>query len=436
MTPTPQPPLLPQGSQQQPAKSAAPRVPLAQRLRFFYQIARGWIVSPRNEDALLDAETTRPRSAIRISAIALGIFLLWAAFADLDQVTRAQGTVIASSRSQVMQAVDGGVLQELLVKEGDIVEAQQVLARLDRAKLQASYLEARARAVALKMNVARLQAEVLDKPLALGADVKSYPEFRTNQEALFEKRQSSIREEIQSLEAMLKLAKQELEMTEPLLRTGDVSRSDVLRLQRQVADLAAQITNRRNKYFQDSQAELSKAQEDLAGAEQIVTQRKELLDAAEFHSPMRGIVKNIRITTKGGVLRPGEELMQIVPLDDDLIVEAKVRPADIGFLKPGLESSVKIDAYDYTIYGSLPGKVTYISADTLREEQPRQQAELEFYRVQVRVEGREFKKKKNEKLEIQPGMTATVEIKTGSNTVLRYLTKPVIKTLSESMGER
>lgn len=409
---------------------------MAQRLRFFYQIARGWIVSPRNEDALLDAETTRPRSAIRISAIALGIFLLWAAFADLDQVTRAQGTVIASSRSQVMQAVDGGVLQELLVKEGDIVEAQQVLARLDRAKLQASYLEARARAVALKMNVARLQAEVLDKPLALGADVKSYPEFRTNQEALFEKRQSSIREEIQSLEAMLKLAKQELEMTEPLLRTGDVSRSDVLRLQRQVADLAAQITNRRNKYFQDSQAELSKAQEDLAGAEQIVTQRKELLDAAEFHSPMRGIVKNIRITTKGGVLRPGEELMQIVPLDDDLIVEAKVRPADIGFLKPGLESSVKIDAYDYTIYGSLPGKVTYISADTLREEQPRQQAELEFYRVQVRVEGREFKKKKNEKLEIQPGMTATVEIKTGSNTVLRYLTKPVIKTLSESMGER
>lgn len=399
-------------------------------------LARGWIFSAKNEDASLDAETHRPRSAIKISGIAVGIFLLWASLADLDQVTRAPGTVIASSRSQVMQTVDGGVLQELLVKEGDIVEARQLLAKLDKTKLEAAYLEARAKAIALKMNVARLRAEVLNKPVTFGSESKSYPQFRVSQQALFEKRQSSIKEEIESLETMLNLAQQELDMTAPLLKTGDVSRSDVLRLQRQVADLKAQITNRRNKYFQDSQTELSRAEEELAGAEQIVTQRKEQLDAVEFRSPMRGVVKNIRVTTKGGVLRPGEELMQIVPLDDDLIIEAKVRPADVGFLKSGLEANVKIDAYDYTIYGTLHGKVTYISADTIKDEQPRQQVEQEYYRVQVQVDGREFKKRKNEKIEIQPGMTATVEIKTGTNTVLRYLTKPVIKTVSESMGER
>jgi adhesin transport system membrane fusion protein len=393
-------------------------------------------MAAKNEDRRLEYETERPRLAIKISVVGVAIFVLWAAFAELDQVTRAPGAVIASSRSQIMQAIDGGVLQELLVKEGDIVEAQQVVARLDKTKLEAGYLEARAKLTALRMNVARLQAEVLDRPMILGHDAKAYPEFKINQEALFNKRRASIREEIQALEAMLQLARQELDMTEPLLKTGDVSRSDILRLQRQVADLNAQITNRRNKYFQDSQAELSKSQEDLASMEQIVAQRKEQLDAAELRSPMRGTIKNIRVTTRGGVLRAGEELLQIVPLDDDLVIEAKVRPADIGFLKPGLESSVKIDAYDYTIYGSLPGKVAYISADTLREEQPRQQGEQDFYRVQIRVDAKEFKKRRNEKLEIQPGMTATVEIKTGSNTVLRYLTKPVTKTLSESLGER
>lgn len=397
---------------------------------------RGWIFAPKNEDEILDFDTKRPRSALIISISGVAVFLIWASLAELDQVTRAPGSVIASSRSQVMQAVDGGVLQELMVKEGDIVEANQLVAKLDRTKLEAAYLEARAKAVALRINVTRLQAEVLDRPLVFDAESARYPQFRENQIALFQKRQSAIRQEISALEKMLSLAQQELEMTEPLLKTGDVSRSDVLRLQRQVADLNAQITNRRNKYFQDSQAELNKAEEELASVLQIVAQRKEQLDATEFRSPMRGTVKNIRITTRGGVLRAGEELMQIVPLNDDLVIEAKVRPADIGFLKNGLEAAVKVDAYDYTIYGNLDGKVTYISADTLREESPRPGQEAEYYRVWVQVENKAFSKRKNEPLEIQPGMTATVEIKTGSNTVLRYITKPVIKTVSESMGER
>lgn len=388
------------------------------------------------KDEFLESETKRQRVALFISLVGFGLFLLWAAFAELDQVTRAPGSVISSSRSQVLQTVDGGVLKELLVKEGDTVETNQLIAKLDRTKFESSYLESRAKAVALKMNVDRLRAEVLDKPLIFDSDSKLYPQFLANQKTLFEKRQFSIRQELSALETALSLAKQELEITEPLLKTGDISRSEILKLQRQVADLSAQITNRRNKYFQDSQAELSRAEEELAGVLQVMTQRKEQLEATEFRAPMRGIVKNIRVTTKGGVLRAGEELMQIVPLDDDLIIEAKVRSADIGFLKTGLPASIKIDAYDYTIYGSLSGRVTYISADTLKEESPRPGQEAEFYRAWIQVQEKFFSKRKGEKLELQPGMTATVEIKTGSNTVLRYITKPVIKTVSESMGER
>ncbi|MCE1180953.1 MAG: HlyD family type I secretion periplasmic adaptor subunit, partial [Rhodocyclales bacterium] len=195
-----------------------------------------------------------------------------------------------------------------------------------------------------------------------------------------------------------------------------------------------QITNRRNKYLQDTQSELVKAQEDLDGVLQVVTQRKEMLDFTEIRAPMDGVVRNVRLTTLGGVAKPGEEIMQIVPLDDDLIIEAKVRPADIAFVKPGLPAKVKLDAYDYTVYGALDGNVSYISADTITEEM--RGAEQAFYRVQVKISGSQLHSRSGEKIEIQPGMTATAEIKTGQNTVLRYLTKPVTKTLSESMGER
>jgi adhesin transport system membrane fusion protein len=219
-----------------------------------------------------------------------------------------------------------------------------------------------------------------------------------------------------------------------LLKTGDVSQTDVMRLQRQVAELKSQVTNKRNKYFQDAQTELSKAQEDLAGVQQNMVQRKSQLELTELRAPVHGVVKNVRITTLGGVIRPGEEVMQIVPLEDSLIVQAKLSPADIAFVKTGMQARVKIDAYDYTVYGDLAGKLTYISADTLSEDL--RQGEQPYYRVQVQTIGRQFSGKPHEQLEIQPGMTATIEIRTGERTVLQYLTKPVTKTLTQSLGER
>lgn len=374
------------------------------------------------------------RLVMWVTFLSMIIFVTWAYYAELDQITRAPGSVIASSRTQIIQSQDGGMIEELLVKEGDNVDVGQVLVRIDSTRVESAYLETRAKAAGLAATAARLRAEVYGGQPKFTRDIDAYPDFKANQIALFKKRKSALEEELGALTKMQALAQQELEMNLPLLKSGDVSRTEILRLQRQVADFQSQITNKRNKYFQDSQAELNKTEEDLAGVKQTMAQRKDQLNMTQLKAPVRGVVKNVRITTQGGVLRPGDEVMQIVPLEDDLVIEAKVSPKDIAFLGIGQTAQVKIDAYDYTIYGALPGKLVFISADTLTENL--KQNEEPYYRVHVRTAGRQFSKAWDKRMEILPGMTATVEIQTGRKTVLQYLTKPIIKTMSESLGER
>jgi len=368
------------------------------------------------------------------SFLAVAGFLVWANWAELDQITRASGQVIASSRNQVIQAPDGGVLAALPVHEGAQVKRGELLVRFDKARSEAGYLESAAKTAALRATVARLNAEIFGGEPRFPPELAQYPEFRATQLALFNKRRAAVREEIGALEQSRTLIKAELEMNLPLLETGDVSRAEILKLQRQAAEIQGQITNRRNKYLQDIQTDLAKAQEDLASVLQILAQRKEQLDYTEIRSPMDGVVRNVRLTTLGGVAKPGEEIMQIVPLNDDMIIEVKVKPSDIAFVRPGLPASVKLDAYDYTLYGALMGEVTYISADTLNEET--RGNDQPYYRVQIKTRAHHLVSRRNQRIDIQPGMTATAEIKTGSNTVLRYLAKPITKTLNESLGER
>jgi adhesin transport system membrane fusion protein len=367
-------------------------------------------------------------------AAALALFVVWAAYAKVDKHTRAQGQIIATSRTQISQTPDGGVLEELLVHEGDVVQRGQLLARLERTKTQAAYRETHARQGALSAAVCRLQAELYGTPLRFSAESEDYPDFRANQTALLHKRRVAVDQEIAALQRMHAIAKRELNMTQPLLQSGDVSLADILRIERQLAELEGQITNRRNKFQQDSQAELTKAEEELATVRQSLVQRQEQLTNTELRAPLNGTVKNVRVTTRGGVLRPGDELLQIVPMDDALLVEARVKPADVAFLAPGQTVNIKIDAYDYTVYGSLDGSLTYISADTLSEDM--RQGEQAYYRVQVKTASPRFSRRPEESLQLQPGMTATVEIKTGSNTILKYLLKPIVKTLDESLSER
>ena len=375
------------------------------------------------------------RVLILTSAFAVVAFLAWGYWAEIDQISRASGQVIASSRNQVIQSSDGGVIKEMHVREGDRVKQGQVLISFDKTKTEAGYLEIKAKVASLEAALARLNAEIMGGMPKFPAMLEDYPEIRANHEVLFRKRQSAVFDEISSLKKMLGIASAELEINQPLLAAGDVSKADILRLQRQVAEIQGQITNRRNKYLQDTQSELSKTQEDLDMTRQVLEQRRDQLEHAVITSPMDGVVRNVRITTRGGVARPGEEIMQIVPADDRLIIEAKVSPTDIGFIRPGLPASIKLDAYDYTIYGIMKGEVTYISADTLNEEN-RAPSEKPFYRVQIEVKGKGFDGRVSDHIAIQSGMTATVEIKTGTNSVLRYLMKPIVKTISESLGER
>ncbi|TDG19280.1 HlyD family type I secretion periplasmic adaptor subunit [Paraburkholderia silviterrae] len=362
-------------------------------------------------------------------------FVAWAHWARIDQITRAQGQVIASSRDQIIQAQDLMTIDQVLVKEGAQVKRGQPLVRFERARAEAAWLESRSKAASLEAEVARLHAEVYGGKPQFPQDLDAYPDIRANEEVLFRKRQAAVDDEVASLSKALQYVQDELNINLPLLAAGDVSKAEVLKLERQVADLQGQIVNRRNKYLQDSQTDLSKALEDLAGVEQVVAQRKDQLDHTVIESPVDGIVRNVRITTPGGVARAGDEIMQILPVDDDLIIEAKVKPRDIAFLKRDLPAKIKLDAYDYTIYGTLQGTVTYISADTLSDE-TRQGNEQPYYRVQVKTDAGPFLHAHGRRLDVQPGMTATVEIKTGSNTVLRYLTKPLTKTLNDSLGER
>jgi adhesin transport system membrane fusion protein len=375
-----------------------------------------------------------PRQVIFLTAFALAGFLGWASIAEIDQVSRAVGQVIPSGRLQIVQSTDGGVIEAINVREGDSVRKGQVLVVLDRVRLAAAVEEGRAKVASLKTVKARIEAELFEKSLVFPEDVQDFPDFMANQRQLFAKRRAAQTQDIAALNRMLRLVRQELTMNQPLLEYGDVSRSEVLRLQRAVAEIEGQIANRQNKYLQDLQAEYAKVEEELVTAEQTLKQRTAALADTELKAPTDGIVKNVRLTTIGAVLRPSDEVLQIVPTGEELIVEAKVSPADIAYVRVGQSASIKFDAYDSSIFGSADGRVSYISPDTLAEQKA--SGEQVFYRVHIRVDTRSMRARKGDKIEIQPGMTATTEILTGRNTVLKYLFKPIIKTLDQSFGER
>lgn len=373
---------------------------------------------------------------ILASVLGLGSLVCWAALTEIEQVTRSTGQVIAKSRTQVVQSTDGGVIQKLLVSEGDVVTRGQLLAELEEARAQAGFGDSEAKVAALRITLARLRAEASGQAPDFSHQPKAFDKLVQNQLDLYRQRRQALEQEIAALRTSLDLAKDELKMNLPLLQSGDVSRAEVLRLQRQVADIEAQITNRENRYLQEVRTDAAKTQEDLNSQDQALSDRRQVLQHTRLLAPASGIVKNIRVNTVGGVLRPGEELLQILPTDSDLILEAKLKPADVAFIRTGLPANIKLDAYDYYIYGSLHGTVSYVSADTLTEDT--RQGESIYYRVQVRIGAPVMQKEllHRQKIDIQPGMTAVVEIVTGQRSVLSYLTKPIIKTLRESMSER
>lgn len=383
------------------------------------------------------ADLPEPRSASRsIYVIVGGLLALvgWASVAEIDQVTRAPAVIIAAARTQIIQSPDAGVVTKIHVQEGEAVKEGQLLVTLEKERAQAAVADSSAKVAALRITLARLEAEVYGKPLKFDDELQKYPEYIRNQSSLYTKRQTGHKDDIVSLQKILKLARTELRINSELKVTGDVSQAEILRLERTVADIEAQISNKINKYFQDAQAEMTKAQEELNTQGEQLRDRTQLLDHTELQSPSAGIVNNIRMTTLGAVVRPGDVVLELLPTGGDLVAEAKISPADIAFITVGQAASVKLDAYDSSIFGGMRGKVSYISPDVLTEDT--KQGPHSYYRVRILISEAEFKGNKAGDIHLRPGLSASVDIKAMERTVLSYLTKPITKTFTQSMGER
>jgi membrane fusion protein, adhesin transport system len=374
---------------------------------------------------------------IPLSAIGLVILTGWAAVAEIDQISRAGGQVIPAGRVQIIQSTDGGVIKEILVREGQTVRQGQPLITLDQIKIAAAVREGEAKVAGFKSQKSRIEAELFNRPLSFPPELKSWPEFVENERELYARRTAAQAADIAALKRMLVLVRRELEMNKSLVEFGDVSQAEILRLERSLVEIEGQIASKQGKYLSDLQTQYTQIDQELASAEQLLTQRRASFKESVLKSPTDGTVKNIRLTTLGGVLRPGDEALEIVPSRGKPIVEVKVSPKDIAYVRVGQMADVKFDAYDSSIYGSAVGRVTYVSPDTLVERREAgATSDAVYYRVHVMTDTKTMHARPGEKITIQPGMTGIAEIKTGKNTVLNFLLKPITKTIGNSFGER
>lgn len=406
--------------------------------RLLIEQARTWFTPSTDAVDDLNAEQgseSHYAGAVRIIVISFFLLLsagIWAKYGMLDEVSTGTGKVIPSSREQVLQSLDGGILAELNVREGDMVQAGEVVARLDPTRSASSVGESAARYRAALAASIRLSAEVNDQPLSFPETLKDYPELMTAETRLYNTRRAQLKESSAQITQSLSLAERELAITQRLAKSGAASNVEVLRLQRQKADLALKLTDLRSQYYVQAREDLAKASAEVNSLSETIKGRSDSVTRLTLRSPVRGIVKNIKVTTLGGVIPPNGELMEIVPVDDRLLIEARLSPRDIAFIHPGQNALVKISAYDYAIYGGLQGTVESLSPDTIQDEV---KPEVYYYRVFIRTDLDYLQNKAGRQFSIVPGMVATVDIKTGEKTVLDYLIKPFNRA-HEALRER
>lgn len=365
-------------------------------------------------------------------ALMLACFIAWAAWFEIVEVSTGTGKVVPSSREQVIQSMEGGILEQLNVSEGALVERGQILAQLDPVQNQSNVGESAAKYRAALASVNRLQAEVSEKPLAFDPSLQAFPALIRAETELYQTRRKGMAETLDGIQSSLKLVRSELAITENLAKIGASSRVEVLRLTRQRSELELKATEARSDYMVRAREDLAKANAEAQMLEAVIRGRTDSLSRLTLRSPVRGIVKDIEVSTIGGVIAPNGQVMQIVPLDEQLLIETRISPRDIAFIHPGQAAKVKITAYDYSIYGSLDGEVVTISPDTLQDEA---KPEIFYYRVFIRTASDELRNKAGKRFAIVPGMIATVDIRTGEKTVLDYLIKPLNRA-REALRER
>jgi len=359
-------------------------------------------------------------------------FFIWAFYFSVNQTVHAKGNVIAKARTQVIQSIDGGKLRFLYVKEGQEVKKNDLLSELDDSRVMPVFNDANDRKVALLVIKQRLEAE-LNNSNRLVFD-RSFDNVDNNlvrrQIDLFYRVKKSYDDQMSTMADSLSLAQDEYQRYLELDKLGDVSHAEVLRIKRQLNEIKASIANFKNKHFQDIATELEKVNEDLSAQEQNLIDKNQLMQHTKLYSPVHGLVKSIKVTTLGGVLKPGDTLMEIVPMDSGFTIEAKVKPADMAFVRVGQAVNVKLDAYDYTIYGALSGRISYISPDSFSEQIGPEA--MPFFRVLIEIADKVKNRNNGRDINLSPGMTAAVDISTGNRSVLSLIFKPLIKTLNES----
>ncbi|WP_346799185.1 HlyD family type I secretion periplasmic adaptor subunit [Halomonas sp. Bachu 37] len=421
--------------------------------------------------ARMQQNPIRARAFLYVVVLSILALIVWASFAEVDEVTRGAGRVIPASQLQRIQSFDGGVVQGISVREGQLVEAGQVLMSIDPTRFVSSFRENRAQALALEARAERLRALIADDLFspseellaeAPGVVAQEREVYDSRREELQEQRniledrinqrQQELREAQAKLDAARRetgMAQQELNLTRPLLESGAVSEVEVLRLERDVSrargerEQAAAQVSRLESTVEEARTqlrelgierqsewrnELAQVLGDINALDASGTGLEDRVRLAEIRSPVDGVIQRLNINTIGGVVQPGQEVLEIIPSDDQLLVEARIAPQDIAFLHPGQPATIKLTAYDYAIYGGLQAELDHISADTITDDD-----DNTFYLVRVRTLENE---KVGDKLSVIPGMTAQVDIMTGKRTVMQFLLKPVLRAWRDSMGER
>lgn len=362
------------------------------------------------------------------------LVVAWAAWFEIDQMVRANGQVIPQDKTQVIQAADGGVIKELRVSEGETVKKGQVLAVLESDRARAGVEEITNRIAGLQISRIRAQAEAMGKEPRFAHFSKSHPDLVASQQALFWQNQVALQKDTEALSEQVRLARSEFELTQRLHDNGDVSRIELMRTQRGLVDAHQKLHAVQEKYKSDARRELAKIEEEVTSQRSRLQERASILDHTEIQASLDGVVKSLRINTLGGVLRNGDELMQISPTTGGYTIEAKINPADIGQLRLDMPVTVRLDAFDFNIYGSLEGRLTYLSADTLTEQGPDGRVQT-YYRAKVDVIDRGTVGRITLR-DIKAGMTASLDIKTGRRTVLAFILKPISRAFEGALGQR
>lgn len=361
------------------------------------------------------------RLTVYLSLLALMMFVGWSSVAEINEITRGTAKVIPASRVQTIQSLEGGILSRVRVREGDIVSQGQVLLELDATRSQASFTASSAQVETVSAEVARLEAEVLEKEQLVFEAPASDVELAEIE--IFKARRLKLKDALDALDQQLLSLNEQIALLEPLVENGSAGKLELLQLRQKQAEVLGKVSEVKNSYVQDAYKELADKRSKLSALQQELIQKEDELTRTAIRSPVDGRVNDILVTTVGGVIRPGEPIMQITPIDDQLVLETKISPRDVAFIAPGMPASVKITAYDFATFGDIKGTVTQISEDTVQEESG--QGVLEYYRVMVETE-RDYIEGEDGKLFIRPGMVAEVDIISGERTILNYLLRPLL----------